>query len=761
MTTASSRPSDNLPPITFDPDFATTSELASYYRDCGWQVVPAWMPGEPKEGSWKRPYLKHWRSYQVELVPLAVFRSFYDPVKGQYSGRQNLGLITGRVSRTYVIDLDIQKDPRARAWWLALMEVHNNGIEIETVEQVTGGGGVQLFFRAPVGVPIPTCKTPIGVDIRGEGGFAMLPSSRHESGQDYAWKPGRAPWECEIAVSPEWLIAELKKLAQSHAGATAGPSGGNGQAAAGAHQLDAFANVRDGREDVMFRAVWHAVLEWQRENPILPPETDWLPRARAAYEAYEAKVTVQDRTSGLPKREQLDAEDRGPKEWWKKWRAAMAQWDTEEFRAEAAKPPPAADPPDDDFGSADPPPPPAAAPMAATPIKLVSPFPIDGARIPRRDWQVPGLLLRRAVTLIVAPPGIGKSLLTIQVSIMAAVGGTWGTWGARKPEKVLIINAEDDYSEMQRRLWAAATDMGVDQGALADRVLLAEQPDSIVIARFDARSRSVIRTPLLEDIVATIKAHGITLVVVDPFAETIDLDENSNSQIKWAGMLWREVARRTGCAVLIVHHTRKGSNAMAGDADAARGGGAMIGIARVVSTLFDMTEEEATALGIPVEQRRDYVRFDDAKANYSRPVLEARWFIKKTIVLPNAGAMVPGDEVGVLVPWAVPGPLAGISMHAINLALDAIDRGVLDEQGKPNGQYYAAVITSASKERWAGRVLMRQLGCAEGAAKALIKTWLQEDVLEVFDYVDPVLRKPRKGVRSVLNNRPGKASKFT
>jgi hypothetical protein len=44
----------------------------------------------------------------------------------------------------------------------------------------------------------------------------------------------------------------------------------------------------------------------------------------------------------------------------------------------------------------------------AEPIPLVFPFPIRGEEIPLRPWIVPGLLLRRHVTMLVAPPGSGK-----------------------------------------------------------------------------------------------------------------------------------------------------------------------------------------------------------------------------------------------------------------------------------------------------------------------------------------------------------------
>ena len=90
--------------------------------------------------------------------------------------------------------------------------------------------------------------------------------------------------------------------------------------------------------------------------------------------------------------------------------------------------------------------------------------------------------------MLVAPPSSGKSLLTLQMAIAIALGMNWGGWRVRGPEKVLVINAEDDYDEMCRRLCAAARDMGVDQSQLVDRIFLADAPESIVIAKMDQRT---------------------------------------------------------------------------------------------------------------------------------------------------------------------------------------------------------------------------------------------------------------------------------
>src|SRR5262245_5800364 len=740
-----------------DEDFEDApADIAARYRGCGWQVVPAWMPDEHKQ--WKRPYLKKWQQYQKALVSDEVFASFYGPT-GAYIRRPNMGLLTGECSDwTIVIDLDTQKTPAALAWWQRVLALHNNSMEPETVEQVTGGGGRQLFFRAP-GIKVATCKTAIGVDIRADGGFAMLPSSVHESGARYAWKAGRAPWEHEILVAAPWLLEELKKLTSEHPAAGAKPSG-NGHAGnasgTGESQFDAFGAQRDMREQLMTEMVWRAVLEWHRECPIPPPESQWEPRSADAYAAYEVLVAVKRTAAKLSKREQLDVEGRGPKEWRRKWWAAMAKWGTPEFQAEARKPPPDAD--DDDFGPAaraSEPPPQAA--QAIEQIPLIDAFPIVEAHLPVRNWAVPGLMLKGTLSVLVAPPGSGKSLLSLQLAIAIAVGISWGGWSPRKQEKVLIINAEDDIDEMRRRLCAAARIMGVEQERLIGRVFLAKAPESVVIAKFDSKHRVIVRTPLIEQLVATIKEQGIGVCIADPFAETFEGDENSNSEVKWGAILWREVARRTAAGLLLVHHTRKYANGMAGEADASRGGGALIGVARILVTLFGMTEEEAQSLNVAADKRLDYLRVDDAKANYSK-LDRARWFRKQTVKLANATAFLDGDEVGVLAPWQPPDTLNGVPLDQLNEVLELIDAGVPARDGVVPGQLYSASVSAA--DRWAGRLLMDRFGCSEQQAKKLIKTWLQNDVLREVDYTDPVVRKPRKGLRAPQQNRPGTKQVF-
>ena len=95
---------------------------------------------------------------------------------------------------------------------------------------------------------------------------------------------------------------------------------------------------------------------------------------------------------------------------------------------------------------------------------------------------------------------------------------------------------------MRRRLCGSATEMKVSHPALANRLMLAETPENIVIAKRDSRIKSIVRTPLIENLVATVIHHNIGFLIVDPFAETFEADESNNSEVKWAayyGARWR------------------------------------------------------------------------------------------------------------------------------------------------------------------------------------------------------------------------------
>lgn len=133
---------------------------------------------------------------------------------------------------------------------------------------------------------------------------------------------------------------------------------------------------------------------------------------------------------------------------------------------------------------------------------------------------------------------------------------------------------------------------------------------------------------------------------MDPFVKSHELDENSNPHMNAATRAWAKVASEAGCAVVLVHHTRKGAAGKAGDVESSRGGKALADASRVVLTFAAMASDEATQCDVPLGERWRYVRLDDAKQSMATRADRVRWLRVVGVVLGNASAMYPnGDSV--------------------------------------------------------------------------------------------------------------------
>ena len=110
--------------------------------------------------------------------------------------RYNIGCATGRVSGVFVVDID-----DAEAALRALEAKH--GALPSTVEVITARGR-HIYFRMPC-MPVRNSAGKIapGIDVRGEGGYVLLPPSIHPSGRAYTWSVDCAK---TLAAAPGWLL---------------------------------------------------------------------------------------------------------------------------------------------------------------------------------------------------------------------------------------------------------------------------------------------------------------------------------------------------------------------------------------------------------------------------------------------------------------------------------------------------------------------------------------------------------------------------
>ena len=277
------------------------------------------------------------------------------------------------------------------------------------------------------------------------------------------------------------------------------------------------------------------------------------------------------------------------------------------------------------------------------------PFAVDGGFNPReiepRDWLSVGLLLCRQITLLISPGGVGKSTLAMLIAVAVALGRRDMIPGrdVTKAGNVLVVNSEDDLSEMQRRLAGVLTSYGIDPAELTGRFHLQSlYGQSGLLANFtDGKVEDGV---LVNKLVDFCLGRKIKLIVIDPLVGFHDVSENDNTGMEKVATILRRVAQATGAAILTVHHTRKAkdSEAHAGDMDAGRGASAIAAAARIAITLARMTKEKAKKLDIKWDDLgKQLRRIDDAKQNYAPPAEKVSWFVMEDTKIAN------GENVGV------------------------------------------------------------------------------------------------------------------
>lgn len=384
---------------------------------------------------------------------------------------------------------------------------------------------------------------------------------------------------------------------------------------------------------------------------------------------------------------------------------------------------------------------------------------VDPKTLPPRRWLLGKRLIRRYVTFVVAQGGAGKTTLSLAMALSLATGRALLTEKVHQRTSVWVLNLEDPLQEMRRRIAAASIHHGVTDEQLGDRLYVNSGRDRpLVLACKSAIMEGRIDYPDTAALVREARRRGIGLIVVDPFIASHALEENSNVDMNAAARAWAEVANEADCAVLLVHHTRKGAaNGPSGDIEGGRGAKALSDAARVGLTMAPMSEKESEALGVPPTDRWRYVRLDDGKANLAPRAVDAKWFQLHSVELGNGGVSrryPEGDRVQAMSP---------VTLSAQCVEVDDRDkRKVLDviEVGLPNGVRYG-VNRQGSSRRAAGLLLEEHLKLPRAAADRLIKEWLAEGVLVQRSYRNPSRGRDEAGLFVVKAKRPKTAFEVT
>jgi hypothetical protein len=141
----------------------------------------------------------------------------------------NIGVATGAGSDLWVLDIDPASGGEAT---FADLEATHGAIEPTWCVE-SGGGGFHLWFRSP-DAPLQTTAGRLGpgLDVRAEGGYIIVPPSRHRSGNMYHWASGWHPTQASLVAAPAWLLELLhrpppQKMIPPDAYSIKGKRGGN------------------------------------------------------------------------------------------------------------------------------------------------------------------------------------------------------------------------------------------------------------------------------------------------------------------------------------------------------------------------------------------------------------------------------------------------------------------------------------------------------------------------------------------------------
>lgn len=541
-----------------------------------------------------------------------------DPVLGgERIEDYNVGIYTGRFGADgkalLVVDVD-DKDGKNGSAEIANLDMLY--AVPQTLTASTPSGGRHLIYLVDEGLKTGVNVLARGLDTRSNGGYIIAAGSVVEGRGAYRWLNSEAP-----APAPQWMQERVGKTAKRQTSSQV------------IELLDTPVSIRRATEYLLDHA------------PVA------VKGAGGDATTYKVACAVKDLgVSELTALELMSEHynPRCPPHWAYERLAAKVSnayhYGTKATGASAVNPDdfePVAQQPERD-------------PLDPKPVEQKPPFqtqaldPFDDADIPPRAFILGRQAVRKKVTLVIAPPGVGKSTVTIAWALATTANRDDVTGlTVHETTPVMIINNEDEDDELRRRISAVRRHFDISWDQLRGRLFVhsgVERP--FLIAK---RSREGNILPADRDaLVADIKAKGVGLVVVDPFVETHEANENDNGEINRVGHYYRQVAVEANCAVVLVHHTRKpaagSSEGHAGNLDASRGASALGGVARIVVTLFDMSAPDAKRYGIQEAQRPEYVRLDDAKANLSLRSSQARWFRKVGVRLGN------GDDVGVLAP---------------------------------------------------------------------------------------------------------------
>lgn len=158
-------------------------EAAKLYTSKGWVVHPLSSPRDTGNSPGKRPLLKGWQKLKIN-------KDTDNKIAEWFSGTDsNIGLVCGKESNVIVIDMD-------KLDWSGVIFPVEQMLLDNTLRAGRTTGRGHIYFKYTDEIKAQKLHD-FGVEVLSDGNNAVMPPSKHQSGELYKW---RAPEGADVAT---------------------------------------------------------------------------------------------------------------------------------------------------------------------------------------------------------------------------------------------------------------------------------------------------------------------------------------------------------------------------------------------------------------------------------------------------------------------------------------------------------------------------------------------------------------------------------
>jgi RecA-family ATPase len=195
------------------------------------------------------------------------------------------------------------------------------------------------------------------------------------------------------------------------------------------------------------------------------------------------------------------------------------------------------------------------------PLRVRDASDLEGKVIPKRDWLIPSVLVRRSITLFTGDGGVGKSLMSQCLQVAAALGRDW----VGLPVPIMnsfAMYCEDDDDELDRRFEDICKYYDCRFSDLEGRVrYISRVGEENEMVGYAARGDRVPpkKTPLFAQVQEEIDGWGAQLIIIDTAGDVFGGNENARPQVRSFVNIIRKLALPHNGGVILNAHPSKSS----------------------------------------------------------------------------------------------------------------------------------------------------------------------------------------------------------